>query len=184
MARLGNIVLALRVATVLLALSELGILVYVVYYADDYFYEDPYGDWGVNHNTPGRVGFLLFDSIWSLLALIYLSLAPKYLITGGENERRISRNARHRYAITALDTVTTFLWLAGWIAVAELIGGPTTCTNFCAAIQAGVAFAAVLWATFGATALIEIWQLWRRSQDATQKATNHQDENGTQIGMS
>ena len=177
---LSNLLLPLRVATILLAIAELGLNAYVVYYADDYFYEDPYGDWGVNHNTPSQVGFLLFASIWSLLVLVYVTLAPFYLITGGENASYIKKNLTHRYAIVALDTVTTIFWLAGWIALAELIGGPSTCTTFCAAIQASVAFAAFLWATFAACGLIGMWELWKRRQG---KATATEEGNPTSIGM-
>ena len=184
MARLNTVVFGLRIASIFLALAELGINAYVVNYADEYLYEDPYGDWGVNHDTPSQVAFLLFSSVWSLLALAYLVLAPVYLITGGENSSHVSRNQTHRYAMTALDTITTIFWLAGWIALAELIGGPSTCTNFCAAIQASVAFAAFLWATFGVAGLIEVWQLWRRSRDGGQKASSGEDANRTWFGMS
>jgi lysylphosphatidylglycerol synthetase-like protein (DUF2156 family) len=180
MAALSNVRLLLRVASILFAISELGLNAYVVYYADDYFYEDPYGDWGVNHDTPSQVAFLLFAAVWSLLVLVYFTLAPFYLITGGENASYVKKNLTHRYAIVALDTITTIFWLAGWIALAKLIGGPSTCTSFCAAIQASVAFAAFLWATFAASGLIGMWELWKRRQDKT-NAT--EEDNHTSFGM-
>jgi hypothetical protein len=65
------------------------------------------------------------------------------------------------YAVLAVDAVTGIFWLAGWIALAKLIGGPSTCTKFCAAIQASVAFAAFLWALFMGTALWDAWVSWR-----------------------
>ena len=181
MVALSNLELPLRVVSILLALSELGINAYVVYYADDYFYEDPYGDWGVNHNTPPQLAFLLFASVWSLLVLLYVTLAPFYLITGGENASHIKKNLTHRYAIIALDTITAIFWLAGWIALAELIGGPQTCTTFCAAVQASVAFAAFLWATFAASGVIEIWHLWKRGRNG--KADSTEGASRTSFGM-
>ena len=180
MAALSNVRLLLRVASILFAISELGLNAYVVYYADDYFYEDPYGDWGVNHDTPSQVAFLLFAAVWSLLVLVYVTLAPVYLITGGENASYVKKNLTHRYAIVALDTITTIFWLAGWIALAELIGGPSTCTTFCAAIQASVAFAAFLWATFAASGLIGMWELWKRRQG---KTNGTEDNNHSSFGM-
>ena len=184
MANLINLTLTLRIFSALLALIELGINAYVVYYADDYNYEDPYGDWGVHHHTPSQVAFLLFASTWSLLALVYLTLAPIYFITGGQQTSHVGRNAKHRYTILALDVVTTVFWLAGWIALAKLIGGPSTCITFCAAIQASVAFAAFLWATFGICGLVEMWQLWRRGQSSEQKANRTEDVDRTWFGMS
>lgn len=184
MATLNTITFALRVASILLALVELGVTVYVVYYSDDYFYEDPYGDWGVNHNTPSQIGFLLFASIWSLLALVYTTLASVYFIRGGESSSRVSSNARYRNAITIVDAVTAVFWLAGWIAMAKLIGGPSTCTSFCAAVQASVAFAAFLWAAFSASAVIGMWQLWKKWQGVGNKADRAEEGHRAWVGGS
>ena len=173
-----NVILPLRLATLLFALVELGLTAYgthpppihctppyilattnkdiaVIHYADDYYYEDPYGDWGVNHSSLPQVNFLFFSSIWSLLALIYLIAAPRLFTTSATSGRY------HKYAILALDAVTAIFWLAGWIALAKLIGGPSTCSTFCAAIEASVAFAAFLWAMFSGFALMEMWEAWR-----------------------
>ena len=130
----------------------------------------------MNHNTPLQVAFLLFASAWSVLALTYTLLAPRYLITGGENESTIKTNQKHRYAILALDAVTTVFWLAGWIALAKLIGGPTTCSRFCAAIQVSVAVAAFLWADVNTTLFIGLWQMRRLRMD--QRKTNGSDAGG------
>lgn len=162
MARLTTIALLLRAFTALLACIELGITAYVVYYASDYFYEDPWGDWGVNHDTPSQVAFVLFASAWSILALMYLALAPLRLIKGGENEKQVRTNLIHRCAVTGLDVVTMVFWLAGWIALVDLIGGPTTCADFCAAIQASAGLAAGIWACFAGSGLIDLYELWER----------------------
>jgi hypothetical protein len=125
----------------------------VVHFSDDYFYEDPYGDWGVNGT-----------SIWSLLALIYLAFISPPLGSGSPIDRPTGTFSRHttsKHAVLAIDAVTGIFWLAGWIALAKLIGGPSTCTKFCAAIQASVAFAAFLWALFMGTALYDVWLAWR-----------------------
>ena len=63
MATLFNLGLPLRAVSTMFIASKLGLNAYVVYYADDYFYEDPYGNWGVNHNTPSQIAFQLFASI-------------------------------------------------------------------------------------------------------------------------
>ena len=114
----------------------------------------------MNHNTPSQVAFLLFASIFSLLSLIYLITAPIVLITGGSTAPG-TRNRTHKLAILGLDVVNAVFWLAGWVALAKLIGGPSMCTTFCAAIQASVAFAAFLWAAFSAAGLAEMWEVWR-----------------------
>jgi hypothetical protein len=132
----------------------------VVHYADDYFYEDPYGDWGVNGTSPSQVNFLVFASIWSILAIVYLAVISPPLGAGTPIDR--------------IDAVTGIFWLAGWIALAKLIGGPSTCTTFCAAIQASVAFAAFLWALFMGTALYDAWVSWRVRGTAQSKNTQRQ----------
>jgi lysylphosphatidylglycerol synthetase-like protein (DUF2156 family) len=184
MANLVDIMLGLRILSILFAICELGLNAYIVQHADHYFYEDPYGDWGVNHDTPSQIAFLLFASAWSLLALICLILAPIYLVTGGQDASQTSRNAKYLYGILALDTVTTIFWLAGWIALAELIGGPTTCTDFCAAIQASVGFAAALWATFMVCGFLGIWQMWKRRQSIAQNKANPEGTGRSWYGMS
>ena len=161
MVLVNNIALGFRIVSAVLAIIELGLNAYIVHYADDYFYEDPYGDWKVNHDTPSQIAFLLFASAWSLLALIYVGLVTAYVVTGGQNIAQARRNMKHRYSIAALDVLTMIFWLAGWIALAQLIGGPTSCTSFCAAVQASVAFAAGLWASFAGSGALDLWQVWR-----------------------
>lgn len=139
----------------------------MVHYADDYFYEDPYGDWGMNGTSPSQVNFLVFTSSWTILVLIYLAVISPPLGAGTPIERptgTFSRHATSKYAV-----------LAGWVALAKLIGGPSTCTTFCAAIEAGVAFAAFLWALFMGTALYGAWISWRVRGAAQSKTPRRQE---------
>jgi hypothetical protein len=150
----------------------------VVHYADDYFYEDPYGDWGVNGTSPSQVNFLVFASIWTILVLIYLAVISPALGAGTPIERptgTFSRHATSKYAVLAVDAVTGIFWLAGWVALAKLIGGLSTCTTFCAAIEASVAFAAFLWALFMGTALYGAWISWRVRGAAQSKTPRRQE---------
>ena len=150
----------------------------MVHYSDDYFYEDPYGDWGVNGVSPSQVNFLVFASIWSLLALVYLAIVAPALGSTSPTERstgNLSRYATNKWAVFAVDAVTAIFWLGGWIALAMLVGGPSTCTTFCAAIQASVAFAAFLWALFMGAALWDAWVSWRVRGSPLSKTPQHQE---------
>ena len=171
MPNLVDITFGLRILSTLFATCELGLNAYIVQHADNYFYEAPYGDWGVNHDTPSQVAFLLFASAWSLIGLIYLILAPIYLVTGGQDASQTKRNAKYLYGIVALDTVTTIFWLAGWIALAELI-------------QASVGFAAALWATFMICGFLEIWQMWKRRRSVAQNKADREGPGRSWYAMS
>ncbi|KAL6801296.1 hypothetical protein GGI42DRAFT_326110 [Trichoderma sp. SZMC 28013] len=88
---------------------------------------------------------MLFNSIWSLLILVYLAITPLYL-------------ARLYHALVAfvLLVITTIFWFAGAIAMAAFIGVPACHGNtFCQTSQAGVAFGFFLWAGFLALTVLE-----------------------------
>lgn len=54
---------------------------------------------------------MVFNSIWSLLVLAYVALAPLYLA-----------NLHHKQAASALNAVTAVFWFAGAIALAVISG--------------------------------------------------------------
>ncbi|RDW59808.1 hypothetical protein BP6252_12895 [Coleophoma cylindrospora] len=61
--------------------------------------------------SPSSINYLLFVSIWTLLALAYLVITPgRYEV------------AAHKYGILAAEALTALFWFAGWIAVAALLG--------------------------------------------------------------
>ena len=54
---------------------------------------------------------MLFCSIWTLLAVAYLVLAPTRFPA-----------AAHKYAIIGVEAVTTIFWFAAWVSVASYWG--------------------------------------------------------------
>ncbi len=82
---------------------------------------------------------MLFNSIWSLLILAYVGLAPLYYT-----------RVFHRLASLALETITMIFWFAGSIALAVFVGGPYSCgaNTVCGSFEAAVAFGFFLWALF------------------------------------
>src|SRR3569833_3439291 len=85
--------------------------------------------------SPDRVNFLIFNSIWALLVLAYVGIAPLYYT-------RIF----HRLASLVLEALTMNFWFAGSIALAVLVGAPKYHGNtVCGAAKGAVAFGFFLW---------------------------------------
>jgi hypothetical protein len=91
--------LPLRVTQASLALVILALSAYVS------------NNWTWGGWSPSSVNFLVFCAVWTLLALVYLVVAPARF-----------PNAAHKLAILAVEVVTTIFWFAGWVAVASLLG--------------------------------------------------------------
>ena len=94
-----------------------------------------------------RNSFLLFVSLWTLLALAYLALAPK-----------LAPKAAIPFALLGVDAVTMVFWFAGFIAVAVLrrslgnvsgsyyyIRYDTCYGNYCDVLTAEAVFGAFNW---------------------------------------
>lgn len=120
-----NFTLPLRVAQALLAILVLGLMSYVVSE-----WNGPYGTW-----SPEEANFLLFVSVWTILAVAYLIIAPARFPT-----------AAHKFGILVAESITMLFWFAGFIAFAVLLtdlgcrrGSP------CRASQAAVVFSAFEW---------------------------------------
>jgi hypothetical protein len=81
------------------------------------------------------MNFLLFDAIWTILALAYLILAPLFFHT-----------AAHKYGILAVEVLTSIFWFAGWVAAASFIGN-SGChiSDVCKVATATTVFSAFLW---------------------------------------
>lgn len=94
--------------------------------------------WG--WSSPSSINFLVFVSVWTLLALVYLVLAPA----------RFPAYA-HKYGILGAEFVTMLFWFAGFIALASRLshvrcgskGGKYW--GSCRAAIAGDVFAAFEW---------------------------------------
>ncbi|KAL8787970.1 MAG: hypothetical protein Q9195_007514 [Heterodermia aff. obscurata] len=106
--------------------------------------------------TASQVNFMVFVSAWTLLILIYLTLAPRFL-----------SSLANIFAILALDALTMLFWFAGFIALAVLyhrledsayvfgdgfgyFGYVRTCAaagikSICQQIEAAVVFGAFEW---------------------------------------
>ncbi|KAL9127812.1 MAG: hypothetical protein Q9217_003372, partial [Psora testacea] len=95
-------------------------------------------------DTPSEVSFLLFTSIWTLLALLYLALAPRFM-----------SKIANVFAIVAVDALTMLFWFAGFVALAvfhrdleDAAGflssdGCDALDNVCEVIEAAVVFGAL-----------------------------------------
>ena len=101
-------------------------------------------------NTPSQDSFLVFVSIWTLLVVLYLGLAPKFF-----------PSLAIPFAILALDALTMLFWFAGFIALAvfdrdlhnvgvvdlegDVFSGCGLVGNLCGVITAAVVFGAFEW---------------------------------------
>lgn len=128
-------ILPLRAVQAVFSLIVLGLAAYVV---DSY--TSPWGSW-----SPHSVNFMLFTSVWTLLAVAYLILAPSRFPA-----------AAHKYAIAGVEAVTMIFWFAAWVAVAALWGNYKCPRGWgpCDAGIAAIVFSAFIWLTFVATTVM------------------------------
>ena len=119
-----NYTLPLRVLQALFAIIVLGCSAWIVS-----LYDVP------GARAPSSISFLLFTSIWTLLALIYLIVAPS----------RFPQYA-HKFGILGVEAVTMLFWFAGFIAAAVWIDNWGSCFGRgCRTAQAAVVFGAFEW---------------------------------------
>ena len=90
------------------------------------------GHW--HRNAPSEVGFLVFTSIWTLLALLYLMLAPRFFPT-----------AAHKFGILGAEALTMLFWFAGFIAMAVWLTDRLCYGGICTTAKAAAVFAAFEW---------------------------------------
>ena len=93
-------------------------------------------DWAYWSWAPASENFLLFCSVWTILALVYLVIAPLHFPT-----------AAHKFGILAAEFLTMLFWFAGFIAVAVLLTdiGCSRYWGVCRASEAATVFAAFEW---------------------------------------
>jgi len=89
------------------------------------------------------MNFMIWNFVWTVLALLYLGLAPTYF-----------PDAHHKWAVTAVEAITLIFWFCGWIAIAAWVGNLTVCFGtVCGCARAAVVFAVFEWiawcASFG-----------------------------------
>ncbi|KAJ8124240.1 hypothetical protein O1611_g9401 [Lasiodiplodia mahajangana] len=144
-----------HIVAALFSIVELGLTAYWASLFD-------YGGYG--NYSPSSVNFMIFNSVWSILVLVYIGLTPLYMTS-----------VFHRLAALALNVVTAIFWFAGSIAVAVGFGGPYEChSSACSAPEAAIAFGFFLWAIFTFLAVLDgLESLRRRGHHVdTSKSTN------------
>ncbi|KAF2121641.1 marvel domain-containing protein [Lophiotrema nucula] len=135
-------ILPLRAVQAVLSIIVLGLTAYIV---DAWW-------------SPDSVNFMLFVSIWTLLAVAYLVLTPTRF-----------PQAAHKYAIAGVEALTMIFWFAAWVAVASL-WGDLHCGPYggrCGAGTAAIVFGAIIWLTFVATTVLSALHIRRTARNDT-----------------
>ncbi|KAK0112599.1 hypothetical protein ONS95_014342 [Cadophora gregata] len=145
----GILILPIRAVQALFSIIVLGTLAYA---ADRLF------------DSPSEINFLIFASVWTLLALAYLILAPMKF-----------PQFAHKFAILGVEAVTMIFWFAGFIALADLLGD-ARCSGrggrgngVCRSSIAGCVFAAFEWILFAITTAVSGLHAWKNRNETTVK---------------
>lgn len=77
---------------------------------------------------------MVFASVWTVLALNYLVIAPW----------KMPRIA-NKFAILGVEALTMIFWFGGFIALAVFLGGRVCYGHVCSVAKAATAFAAFEW---------------------------------------
>jgi len=132
--------LPLRIAQGVLAIVVLGLMAYVV------------NNWTFWTWAPASANFLLFCSVWTIIALVYLIIAPLHFPV-----------TAHKFGILAAEFLTMIFWFAGFIAVAVLLTDIGCGKHWgpCRAAEAATVFAAFEWLLFAGTTVMASVHVWR-----------------------
>ncbi|KAG9662149.1 hypothetical protein KCU81_g2341, partial [Aureobasidium melanogenum] len=135
-----NFVFPIRIAQVIIAIIVLATSAYVT---------------SAFHNgSPSSINFLVFSSVWTLLALIYLSL------TSWKLER-----FAHPWIICGVESLTMLFWFAGFIAAAVYLSDLITCAGkACSSAKAATVFAAFEWVLFAVTTALAVMAVLGRGR--------------------
>ncbi|KAH8640369.1 hypothetical protein IG631_03310 [Alternaria alternata] len=120
---------------------------------------DAYIDW-----VPASVAFMLFTSIWTLLAVAYLVLAPARFPA-----------AAHKFAIGGVEFLTMIFWFAAFVAVASRWGNAWWVGRHGTFYSCGVAaivFSAFNWLAFVATTVLAALHIRSSPRNDTAPAPN------------
>jgi len=141
-----NFTLPLRILQAIFTVVVLGLTGYVSNWWSGYWHS----------YSPSEINFLIFASVWTILALVYLIIAPWK-----------APAAAHKFGILAAEVLTMIFWFAGFIALAAFLSDRTCFGKVCSCAKAAVAFAAFEWAFFAATTVLAATHVWR-----TRKTSN------------
>ncbi|KAK5140595.1 membrane-associating domain-containing protein [Cryomyces antarcticus] len=143
-----NLTLPLRIVQALFALIMLGLTGYVAHWWSGWYHA----------YSPSQINFLLFTAIWTVFALLYLTLAPWKLPT-----------AAHKFAILAAEALTMLFWFAGWVALAVFLSNRVCFGHVCSAAKAAAVFGAFEWLLFAATTVMAAMHVFRTRGTGTTK---------------
>ncbi|RFU29533.1 hypothetical protein B7463_g6807, partial [Scytalidium lignicola] len=133
-------ILPVRIVQGVFDIIILGLMAYVV------------NAWSWDAWSPSEANFMLFCSIWTILALAYLIFSPIHFPT-----------TAHKFGILAAEFVTMIFWFAGFIALAVLLTdvGCGDSWSICRAAEAACVFGAFEWVLFAATTIMAVLHCWR-----------------------
>ncbi|PNS13856.1 hypothetical protein CAC42_1347 [Sphaceloma murrayae] len=146
---LGRFMLPVRAVQAVLTVLVLGLTGYVVSWWSGYW----------RAQSPSQINFLVFVSVWTILALTYLVLA----------QWRFERFA-HKYAILGAEALTMLFWFAGFIALAVFLSDRVCFGSVCNSAKAAAAFAAFEWVFFAMTTTMATIHVFRTRNTGETKA--------------
>ncbi|KAG7010055.1 hypothetical protein G7Y79_00001g003270 [Physcia stellaris] len=136
------VALGCRITQFIFAVITLGLVSYTAHW---------YNAHSTYQDSPSRVNFLIFVSLWTLLALLYLALSPRFF-----------PSMAHKYAILGLDFLTMVFWFAGWVALAVYKENLILCGGrICHVMTAAIVFGALEWLLFMASTALAGLHAWR-----------------------
>ncbi|BDD59154.1 hypothetical protein MPDQ_001986 [Monascus purpureus] len=113
-------------------------------------------------DSPNTINYVLFVSVWTWIATMYLFLAPAYFPV-----------LANRIAILAVEAVTMVFWFAGFIALGAWLPSPSFCKgDLCNSLQAATVFGSFEWALFAVTTGVVIYNFRRNSKPAPPSTVN------------
>ncbi|KHN98229.1 MARVEL-like domain protein [Metarhizium album ARSEF 1941] len=131
--------LLLRVLQAILAVANLGLSAYVI----------KWYRMSTSQSPDSSVNFLLAASILSILSILYLVLAPRFL-----------NRFAHPYAALAVQGLNTCFYFAGFIALAVYVGSLTFCEgSVCRASRADAVVAAGAFCAWIASTILTAKQM-------------------------
>jgi hypothetical protein len=139
------VVLALRIAQAILCIITLGLTAYGAFHERSHTgYSadrkcDIVADWWSNYwhaISPSQINFMIFASVWTVLALVYLIIVPW---------RFSDTVAHHKFAILGVESLTMLFWFASFIALAVFLSDRVCFGHVCSAAKAACVFGAFEW---------------------------------------
>ncbi|KAI9149119.1 hypothetical protein HJFPF1_11167 [Paramyrothecium foliicola] len=121
-----------------------------------------HGFWG--SATPASWAFMLFNTIWSILVLIYIAVIPL-----------VFARAFHSLVALVLEGITAIFWFAGSIAMAVTVAGGTP--------AAAVAFGFFIWALFTGLFVYDLLGFLRSRGHSAHADTTHHAKGQTYPGV-